>query len=85
MPFKRPGVTVECTVAWEKDVNLRVDVRCARKPYAAVVKTGHRTESFVYTPTDWHLLREAAAPALIAAEEQGRPRVPSTAAANPAA
>ncbi len=67
------GVAVECTVAWEKDVHLWVDIRCARKPYAAVVKTGHRTESFAYTPTDWHLLREAAAPVLIVAEDQWWP------------
>ena len=68
-----PKVAVECTVAWEKDVHLWIDVRCARKSYAAVVKKGHRTESFTYTPTDWHLLREAAAPVLIVAEEQWWP------------
>ena len=32
----QPKVAVECTVAWEEDVHLWVDVRCARKPYAAV-------------------------------------------------
>lgn len=35
------GVAVECTVAWEKDVHLWVDIRCARKPCAHLVYVIH--------------------------------------------
>ena len=71
--LKPASVAVELTVAWDEALHLWVDTRCARKHYAAVVKKGHRTESFLYTPTDWHLLREAAAPVMIAAEHQWSP------------
>ena len=68
--LKPASVAVELTVAWDNSLHLWVDTRCARKHYAAVIKKGDRTESFLYTPTDWHLLREAAAPVMIAAEHQ---------------
>ena len=71
--LKPESVAVALTVAWDKSLHLWVDTRCARKHYAAVIKKGHRTESFLYTPTDWHLLREAAAPVMIAAEHQWSP------------
>lgn len=71
--LRPPEVAVELTVAWERTVHLWVDTRCARKHYAAVITKGHRSGSFLYTPTDWHLLREAAAPVMIAAEHQWSP------------
>ena len=71
--LKPASVAVELTVAWDESLHLWVDTRCARKHYAAVIKKGDRTESFLYTPTDWHLLREAAAPVMIAAEHRWSP------------
>ena len=71
--LKPPDVAVDLTVAWDRTVHLWVDTRCARKHYAAVITKGHRTGSFLYTSTDWHLLREAAAPVMIAAEHQWSP------------
>ena len=65
---RRDDVKVTVAIGFEKFVHLWVDTRCERMSHQAVVKTAHRSETFLYTPTDWHLLRECAAPVLIAAE-----------------
>ena len=71
--YKPAGLNVELIVAWDKLVHLWVDSHAMRTGSTVVVKTAHRTETFLYTPTDWHLLRECAAPVLIAAEHGWRP------------
>ena len=69
-------VPVALSVVWEKAIHLWIDKQCERKRYAAVIKTGHRTETFTYTSTDWHLLRECPAPVMIAAEKKWRATKP---------
>lgn len=76
----KTDVRLAVTVVWQKSIHLWIDQQCARKEYAAVIKTGHRTESFMYTPTDWHLLRECPAPVIIAAEKKWRATKPIVAA-----
>lgn len=66
-------VRVKVVIGWEKFVHEWVDARCARMSHQVVIKTAHHSERFLYTPTDWHLLRECRAPVLIAAEEIWRP------------
>ena len=61
------GVDVKPIVAWEKSVHEWVTTHARRNDVNVVVKTGHRTETFLYTPTDWHLLRECETPVLIVA------------------
>ena len=73
-------VRLAATVVWHKSIHQWIDQQCERKEYAAVIKTGHRTESFLYTPTDWHLLRECPAPVIIAAEKKWRATKPIVAA-----
>jgi universal stress protein E len=68
------------SVVWEKSIHEWVDKQCLRKDYTAVVKTGRRTESFLYTSTDWHLLRECPAPVMIVAEKKWRATKPIMAA-----
>lgn len=67
--YKCAGQKVSLIVAWEKDIAPWVIDRCSR-PYEVVVKTGHRSESFTYTSTDWQLLRECPRPILIVAEKK---------------
>jgi universal stress protein E len=76
----KTDVRIAVTVVWQKSIHLWIDQQCARKEYAAIIKTGHRTESFLYTPTDWHLLRECPAPVIIAAEKKWRATKPIVAA-----
>jgi len=66
--FSQEGQKVKLIPVWEKDVAPWVIERCSR-PYEVVVKTGHRSESFAYTSTDWQLLRECPRPVLIVAEK----------------
>lgn len=60
---------VTLKTVWEKNLSRWVVRRCAR-PYEIVVKTGHRSESLTYTPTDWQLLRECPAPVLIISDRK---------------
>lgn len=66
--YKPAGLDVELIVAWDKLVHLWVDSHAHRTGSDVVVRTAHRSETFLYTPTDWHLLRECEAPVLIAAD-----------------
>ncbi|MEH6593839.1 MAG: universal stress protein, partial [Halioglobus sp.] len=67
--YKHPDQKVSLKVVWEKDIHPWVVKRC-QKPCEMVVKTGHRTESLIYTSTDWLLLRECPVPILIVAEKK---------------
>jgi universal stress protein E len=68
--YARPGQDVSLRVVWRKDIHDWISKRCAGGRYDLVVKTGHRSGTFSYTSTDWHLLQECPAPVLIAAEKQ---------------
>lgn len=74
------NVHTAVTVVWEKSIHEWVCKQCARKEYIAVVKTGRRTETFLYTSTDWHLLRDCPAPVMIVAEKKWRATKPIMAA-----
>ena len=78
--LKPSGMRVSTTIIWQKDIHHWLLRQCARKSYAAVIKTGKRTETFMYTSTDWHLLRECAAPVMICAEKKWRSTKPIVAA-----
>lgn len=66
----RPGQRVSLRVVWMKDIHEWICKRAASVNYDLVLKTGHRSGTFLYTSTDWHLLRECPAPVLIAAEKK---------------
>ena len=60
---------VTLKVVWRKDIHPWVIQRAA-SGFNGVIKTGHRSESALYTSTDWHLLRECPAPVFIVAEKK---------------
>ena len=74
------SVRTAVTVVWKKVIAEWVVAQCNRKDYAAVIKTGNRSETFLYTPTDWHLLRECAAPVLLVADRKWHATKPVVAA-----
>lgn len=47
---------------------------CSEQPVDLVVKTGHRSESLFYTPTDWQLIRKLDCPLMIISEQKWRPK-----------
>lgn len=75
-----PGLKVTSEVVWSKHIHEWIEARSQQKRPLVVVKTGHRTETFTYTPTDWHVIRDCPAPALIVAEHKWRKTRPLLAA-----
>lgn len=61
-------------IVWEKHLHRWVNDYAQKHQPAMVLKTGHRSETMFYTPTDWHLIRECPAPVLIVAENKWRRR-----------
>lgn len=57
-------------VVWEENIHSWIEEYSTRKKPIMVVKTGNRSETMFYTPTDWHLIREARVPVLIVAEDK---------------
>ncbi len=66
------GVTIQTQAVWAKDINAWVNEHVTLQEYGLLVKAGHRSENFVYTPTDWRLFRECKVPVLIARERLRR-------------
>ncbi|MBT8143255.1 MAG: universal stress protein [Gammaproteobacteria bacterium] len=58
------------TVHWEKRVSDWVIARQKEKTYDAIMKGAHRSESALYTPTDWQLMRGCNTPVLLFAEKR---------------
>lgn len=70
-PLLPAGGRGRTEVVWTPDLVDWVVEAVPREGIDLVVKTGHRSESLFYTPTDWQLLRRCPAPVLIVG---GRPR-----------
>lgn len=74
------GLKFKTEVVWSKRIHEWIESECKTHPPLVVVKTGHRTETFRYTPTDWHLIRDCTAPVLVVAENKWRKTRPLLAA-----
>lgn len=66
------GVKVKLDVVWEKSLERWVISRCDQKSFDMVFKSGNRSESFLYTPTDWQLMRHCPEPVMIVGESPWR-------------
>ncbi|HUH39163.1 MAG TPA: universal stress protein [Spongiibacteraceae bacterium] len=71
---KSPKAKVDIEIVWEKDVAGWILKHVAGNNYDMVLKTGHRSESLIYTPTDWQLLRECPVPVMIVASKTWKKR-----------
>ncbi|MGX5173733.1 universal stress protein [Aliikangiella sp. IMCC44653] len=58
-------VKVKTDVVWEKSFERWVNARCHQKSFDMVFKSGNRSESFLYTPSDWQLMRHCPEPVMI--------------------
>jgi universal stress protein E len=54
------------------DIVETLNSTCESLLIDVVIKTGHRSESFTYTPLDWHLIRDLKCPVLIASDQKWR-------------
>lgn len=68
----KQGMDVSLEVVCEKYCANWVITHCEHNNYDIVIKEGHRTESMIHTPTDWHLLRNCPFPVYLASPEHPR-------------
>jgi universal stress protein E len=59
-------------VHWEKRIADWLIRHVAATPYDLVIKTGNRSETLAYTPTDWQLLRASPTPVLLVGAKRWR-------------
>jgi universal stress protein E len=64
------AITVHVDVLWEKRVADRVIRLAAETRCDLVMKSAHRSETVLYTPTDWLLLRGCRVPVLLVADRR---------------
>lgn len=74
------GIKTSTHTVWEKHIHHWLIERCNKQPVDAVLKTGNRSETFLYTPTDWHLIRECPAPVMLVANAKWQQAQPILAA-----
>lgn len=63
---------VEAEVVWQREIDKWIVSRSSK--YDLIVKTGNRTESLWYMPTDWKLMRESLSPTYIVAKKSWKKR-----------
>ncbi|MCV6625152.1 MAG: universal stress protein, partial [Cellvibrionaceae bacterium] len=61
------GKQVKLQVAWSKDISIAICQYCQSHPVDLVIKSGNRSETWLYTSTDWQLFRDCSAPVMITA------------------
>ena len=66
----RDSITITHEIVWNKYFVDAVLTHCEEHKYDFYMKKGHRSESFLHTPSDWLLLRESKIPSYIVAEQQ---------------
>ncbi|MFC4239023.1 universal stress protein UspE [Marinobacter oulmenensis] len=71
---------IQAHTVWEKRIHHWINQHCQQQRIDTVVKTGHRSETFLYTPTDWHLIRECPAPVMLVSDHKWRRAHPILAA-----
>lgn len=65
-------LNIESEVVWQRDIDKWVVSRSSK--YDLTIKTGNRTESLWYMPTDWKLMRENLSPTYIVARKSWKKR-----------
>lgn len=59
--------TVTIKSLWSKHIVPAINAYCDKQPVDMVIKSANRSETLLYTPTDWQLFRETPVPVMITA------------------
>lgn len=78
--YQTDGLTVTSQVVWNKSIYDWVNHYCEQQDVYAVIKTTSGTGTFMYTSTDWHLIRNCPAPVLQVSENKWKKSRPVLAA-----
>jgi universal stress protein E len=62
LQLNKPEAGIAVQVIWAKEIYLWVNEHVQAQAYDLLIKTGCRSETLFYTPTDWHLFRESPVP-----------------------
>ena len=75
LKIKPKNITVKAI--WGKDISQAITTYCSKHKVDMVIKSAHRSETFLYTSTDWQLLRDCVAPVMITARKswKKKPRI----------
>jgi universal stress protein E len=75
LKIKPSAITIKAL--WSKDIVQAVNAFCKKQNAVMVIKSANRSESFLYTSTDWQLIRECPVPVMIAAAKswKKKPRI----------
>ena len=57
-------------IVWCEDLTTWINKYSEKHQPLLLIKTGHRTERFLYTPTDWQLIRTCPTPLLLLTEQK---------------
>lgn len=74
IPGHQGDLEITHEVVWTKQIHDWVIKHVGTHKYDMVVKTGHRSETAFYTPTDWQLFRDSAIPVYIVARQHFKPK-----------
>lgn len=74
IPAHQGDLEITHEVVWTKQIHDWVIKHVGKHQYDLVVKTGHRSETAFYTPTDWQLFRDSAIPVYIVARQHFKPK-----------
>ncbi|ARN74491.1 universal stress protein [Oceanicoccus sagamiensis] len=68
---------IDIKAVWGKDISQAITTLCNKHKIDMVIKSAHRSETFLYTSTDWQLLRTCAPPVMITASKswKKKPRI----------
>ncbi len=65
--IKPSAITIKAL--WGKNISQAIIAYCKNNPIDMVIKSANRSETMIYTPSDWLLLRECPAPVMITARK----------------
>lgn len=65
-------LNIQSEVVWQREIDKWIISRSGK--YDLIIKTGNRTESMWYMPTDWKLMRECLSPTYIVARKSWKKR-----------
>ncbi|MCZ0867035.1 universal stress protein [Dasania sp. GY-19] len=67
--LKAPSKNIKVEIQWSKNIASAIIAHCEQQTVDLVLKTGNKTGNFLYTSTDWQLLRKCPAPVMISASK----------------
>ena len=68
------NVQLTSEVVWKKRISKWIVKHTNNNEYSMLIKTGHRSETVFYTPSDWKILRKCTIPVMFVAKKRWRPK-----------